>query len=148
MPKETGAVNLYVSDNLSVRELAFVSQENKSIIDSKKGLEIRSPTITIVEANGTSLDLTRQLKDMTTKHNAQLAALAAEVARAEAAESANTDAIAALQVIDSNLLADINKMLTDYQQADNSLQTYITTLQTKIQTLEAVVNTLLQDNTE
>jgi len=148
MPKETGAVNLYVSDNLSVRELAFVSQENKSIIDSKKGLEIRSPTITIVEANGTSLDLTRQLKDMTTKHNAQLAALAAEVARAEAAESANTDAIAALQVIDSNLLADINKMLTDYQQADNSLQTYITTLQTKIQTLEAVVDTLLQDNTE
>jgi hypothetical protein len=148
MPKETGAVNLYVSDNLSVRELAFVSQENKSIIDSKKGLEIRSPTITIVDANGTSLDLTRQLKDMTTKHNAQLAALAAEVARAEAAESANTDAIAALQVIDSNLLADINKMLTDYQQADNSLQTYITTLQTKIQTLEAVVDTLLQDNTE
>lgn len=148
MSKEKGVVNLYVSDNFNVRELAFVSQQDKSVIDSKKGLEIRAPKITIIGENDTTIDLTQQLKDVTTKHNAQLAALATEVARAEAAESSNANAIATLRVIDSNLLADINKMLTDYQQADNSLQTLITTLQNKVQTLDAVVNTLLQDTTE
>lgn len=83
--------------------------------------------------------------DVIHKHNTVTGSLAAEVARAEAAETANADAIAALQVIDANTLASINSMLSAYQSADNSLSNLVAGLTTRITTLEGVVDTLLQE---
>ena len=81
--------------------------------------------------------------DVTTKHNQVLTSLAAEVARAEAAEEVNAQAIAALQVIDTDTLAQINQMLTDYQAADNSITNQITAIQNQLTTLQDQVDVLL-----
>ena len=140
------AANLTNISTLDARE-----QANHSAQATLLGVETSraSSAETVLQTNITSEE-TRALaaegvltSAISTENAAMLTAVAAEETRALAAEGVNASAISALGVVDTTTLASINSMLSDYQNADNTISGLITALTTRVSTLESQIATLL-----
>jgi hypothetical protein len=133
------AANLTALSTLDAREAA-----NHSAQATLLGVEtarasaaeaVNAAAITAEESRATAAEQANSAA-IVAENNAMVAAVAAEQTRAQTAEQTNAAAIAALGVVDTTTLAQINQMLADYQAADNSLSSLVSALDARLTTVE------------